>query len=158
MNQGYQAVVDHFTTNDWKFELDEENQVLQAGYTGDNAQFRCAVTINEDDDVCQCFAILPAVVPQDKRLAIAELCVRASYAMKIGNFEFDMDDGEIRFHAGAPYPAGKLDDSVIRHLVAVSLLMTDRYYPAFMSVLFAGVSPKDAVLAAEQTLQDSNGA
>ena len=120
----------------------------------ENAQFRCAISVSEDDDVCQCFTVLPSVVPEDKRLLIAEVCIRASYGMKIGSFEFDMDDGEIRFHAAAPYPTGNLDDAVIRHLVSVSLHVPDRYYPAFMSVLFAGVSPNDAVFAVEQKLQD----
>ena len=158
MNSGYQALIDHFTANEWNVDRDDEKQVIHAGYTGDNAKLRCAATVNEDDDLCHCFAIIPAKVPTEKRVAIAELCIRASYPMKVGHFEFDMEDGEIRFHASAPYPTGNLADSVIRRILVISLLMADKYYPAFMSVLFAGTSPKDAVLAIEQKLDEPNGA
>lgn len=150
MSNGYQTLINHFTTNQWNFERDDEAEILRASYAGKNVEFRCAAMIN-DDEIVQFFSVLPTRVPPEKRALVAELCVRASFGMKVGTFEFDMETGDIRFHTSAPYPVGTLDDSVIRHVIGINLIMTDKYYPAFMSVIFAGQSPVDAIQAIEQT-------
>ncbi|MEI6715590.1 MAG: hypothetical protein WCO60_17675 [Verrucomicrobiota bacterium] len=69
--------------------------------------------------------------------------------MKVGAFDLDMDDGEIRFHASSVSPEGRLEDSVIGRLLSVSLILADRYYPAFMAVLFGNQSPEEALLKLE---------
>lgn len=150
MTAGYQTLINHFQANNWVFERDDASEILRAGYSAKNVEFRCAATVN-DDELVQFFAVLPNKVPVEKRILVAELCVRASFGMKIGTFEFDMESGDVRFHTSAPYPKGQLDDVVIRSVVGVGLAMTDRYYPAFMSVMFGGTSPTDAVLQIEQS-------
>lgn len=93
-----------------------------------------------------CFANFPFKVPTDKRLSIAEFCVRASRELPIGRLELNMDNGEFCFHTrglfGAIFP-----EPHVRYVFVASALTADFYLPAFMSVLFEGVSPKDAVEA-----------
>jgi len=97
--------------------------------------------VNESDDVVEAVGILPIVAPPAKRAQAAELCAYLSWGMRIGRFEMDPADGEIRFHASSAYPSGELDDSVINWVVGVTSVMLDEHFPAFVRVICGNESP-----------------
>ncbi|MEI6715589.1 MAG: hypothetical protein WCO60_17670 [Verrucomicrobiota bacterium] len=68
MSSGSQTLIEHFTSNDWNFDRDDENRIIRAGFTGENAQFRCLVLIDSDDDLIQTFVTIPNLVPATKRV------------------------------------------------------------------------------------------
>ncbi len=43
----------------------------------------------------------PVKAPEEKRLAIAEFVARANDGLRIGNFELDFGDGEVRYKRSA---------------------------------------------------------
>ena len=47
---------------------------------------------------------------------------------------------------------GRLEDEVIRRIIGSALSTADRYFPAYMRVLFGGDTPEDAVFLAELDL------
>jgi len=140
---GFQRVIEHFERNGWKFQVDQDRPVLRTAFRGKNGAVRCVVAIDESDDLIQAFAFLP-IVPEHRSAAAVELCVRASYGTKIGNFEFDHNDGELRFQAAAPYAKGELNDDLIQRVLGTALVMADAFLPAFMKVIYANVSPAEA--------------
>jgi hypothetical protein len=152
ISKGFPALIAHFKKHGWHFQVDTARSILRTGFTGRNGAFQCAATVDDSDDLLQFFSLLPVVVPAHKRQAVAELCVRLSYVMKVGNFEFDFNDGEARFHTTAPYPKGELVDDLIQRTILVNLVMTDMHFPAFMSVIYADVPPADAVRQAKLRL------
>src|SRR6266699_1947663 len=109
---GFQTVIDHFKRDGWSFQIDPQRPLLHAGFKGHNGNFRCVAAVDESDDFLQVISFVPIVVPPHKRAAAAELCTRLSFPMKIGNFELDCQDGELRFRTYSPYPKGELKDDV----------------------------------------------
>jgi hypothetical protein len=99
------------------------------------------------------YALVPATVPEGCRASIAEATVRANYGMKLGKFELDFSDGEIRFHLGNVFPPGGFDDDIVRRLIGTTIHVMDRYFPAFMSIIYANELPQDAITLAEQDLK-----
>jgi len=148
---GLQKVIEHFQGNGWKFQLEQDRPVLRAGFGGKNGAVRCIIVVDESDDLIQVFALLPTV-PGHRSAAAAELCLRASFGVKIGKFEFDHQDGDLRFQAAAPYAKGELSDDLIRRVLGVCLITADAYLPAFMKVIYANVSPAEAASEARAWL------
>jgi hypothetical protein len=139
-----------FEADDLKHHADYEQSVLIAGFEGRNAQFRVFFKVDEEDQLFQIFVLVPAIVPEGCRSAISEAIVRANHGMKVGSFEMDLSDGEIRFHIGYPFPDGNLDHDIVRRLIGTAIYTADRYFPAFMSIIYANDLPKDAIERAEK--------
>ena len=70
---------------------------------------------------------------------------RINYGLNIGNFELDMNDGEIRYKTSIDVEGGELSTRMVETLIAVNISTTDRYFSAFTDVLYAGMSPLEAV-------------
>ena len=107
------------------------------------------------DDVARtfvCFAVLPIRVPEDRRLEVAEVIARINYRLRLGNFDIDFADGEVRYRAGCDVEGGKLTQHMVLTVFGNVCASVDRYGPAVLQVLFGGVSPAeaaDAVLSDE---------
>ncbi|HOX59076.1 MAG TPA: YbjN domain-containing protein [Candidatus Paceibacterota bacterium] len=148
---GLQKVIEHFQQNGWKFQLEQDRPVLRTGFGGKNGAIRCIIVVDESDDLIQVIAPFPEV-PGHRSAAAAELCLRASFGIKTGKFEFDHSDGDLRFQAASHYAKGELSDDLIRHLLELCLIMADAYLPAFMKVIYTDVSPAEAASEAHDWL------
>ena len=93
---------------------------------------------------------LPLAADEDHRLAVAEYLTRANFNLRIGNFELNMESGEIRYKTyvasmDAPDPV------IIRNSIFLPLAMIDRFGDGLLEVLFGFRSPKEAFDAIANT-------
>ncbi len=116
-----------------------------------HTHLRCVARAHEDIQVFVFYAVLPGAVPEPTRPAVAEFVTRANYGFRLGAFEMDYEDGEVRFRAGVDLEGTDPDGLVplIRSCVAVSVSTADRYFPGLMSVVYGGASAKDAIMQVE---------
>lgn len=154
MPSPFATLIAYLEKQRWTFDADEETKSAHWGISGEHAQVRCIAAISDEDDLLQVFVVLPVRIPEGSRIAAAEFCTRATYGMKIGRFETDLDDGEVRVHASAPFRQGDLPESVIHHCIGISLLLADHYFPDLMSVVYGETEPDAAVASASARLQD----
>ncbi|MCO5383430.1 MAG: YbjN domain-containing protein [Methanosarcina barkeri] len=100
---------------------------------------------------------LGSTIYENKRASIAEFCTYVNYDMPIGNFEFDLDDGEVRYKTSIAL--GKnidlLTDEVIERLIWLNSNNMDLYYPGIMRINFSNVDNID-VKAIIQDIENSN--
>lgn len=85
------------------------------------------------------------------RPLVAEVVARANYRLLIGHFDLDMDNGRLRYRVGHVIGSAALSNETIMALIGMALEMADRYFPALMTVMFAGHTPSDAVYLSELT-------
>jgi hypothetical protein len=83
---------------------------------------------------------------------VTEFFTRVNYGLVLGAFEVDLRDGEARYHISHLIGDRRLEDEVIRRIIGSALSTADRYFPAYMRVLFGGDTPEDAVFLAELDL------
>lgn len=146
----FQALIDHCESNKLRFSTNTERKAVMFSMCREAAVFNCILQITHDDEVFQIHIDYPvqAKDPKVRQLA-AEFVARANHRMVIGNFDLDMSDGELRFHIGHIIGAHGLDDETIGGLVATALGTADRYFPAFMRMMYGGHTPEDAVYLSE---------
>ena len=92
---------------------------------------------------------IPLSADENSRLAVAEYLTRVNFNMRNGNFELNMDTGEIRFKTYVHVGAGQPDIGAARFAVMLPFLMLDRFGDGLLEVLFGFKSPREAFEAAE---------
>jgi hypothetical protein len=88
-----------------------------------------------------------AILVRDKALqAAGEFLTRANYGLPLGNFELDMNDGELNFKNSVDVNGGELTAEMVKTLITFSLECVNRYLPGLRAVL-DGTAPKQAIEA-----------
>lgn len=134
-----------FTDNEWHFiELDEQ-LALQMATDGRNGKWNCYAQVDEDLYLFFFYSIFPTNVPEEKRDQVCEFITRANYGLKIGNFEMDYSDGEVRFKTSVDVENVELTPELISNQVYANMWTMDNYLPGIMSVIYGDISPDEAV-------------
>jgi hypothetical protein len=145
MNAAYEQLIHLLDEREVGYQSNEENQSIFADLRGDVGNYRVVAHVDEEADLFQVFGYAPIRVPEGCRPSIAEAIARANYGLRIGKFELDLDDGEIRFHASQILVYDSVGEDVIDRLIYTTMAMLDRYLPAFLSVIYGNEDPKDAI-------------
>ncbi|MEZ5252486.1 MAG: YbjN domain-containing protein [Microthrixaceae bacterium] len=123
------------------------------GVSGTNGQFRVVAHCNVELEQLYVYVLTDVRVPEPRRGAVAELIARANYGMRIGNFELDMRDGEVRYKSSLDFEHNELTPSLVHNAMMPALATMDRYFAVVMSVAFGSVSPADAITVLEPAPQ-----
>jgi hypothetical protein len=112
------------------FSIVENEAVITFGYRS-KGNYQCIIDIDEEDKIVIIYTILGSLVELEKRNRIAQLLTRINFGIRIGNFEMDYDDGQIRYKTSIDYDGVKdFDDSFLENLILSNLAKTDEYYQA----------------------------
>ena len=100
------------------------------------------VLVREDN--FSALALIPLTADENSRLAVAEYLTRVNYNMRNGNFELNMETGEIRFKTYVHVGDGALDKKAANLALMLPLLMLNRFGDGLLEVLFGFKSPREA--------------
>ena len=134
--------------DDWKFDFDDEKGIFRFGVNIDGKMKHVNYFMPVRDDSYTVYAISPVSGDTDDPLtmgALAEFMCRANYGLRNGNFEIDMNDGEIRYKVFVDCDGVIPSREVIRGSIIIPAMMFERYSPGILDVIFKGSSAKDAV-------------
>jgi hypothetical protein len=149
----FQALVDHCEANELSFAIFREEKRIRLNICRRHALYTCHLRISNDDEIFQIHMNYPVLAKDEKmRPQVTEFFTRVNYGLVLGAFELDLRDGEARYHISHIIGEGRLEDEVIRRIIGSALSTADRYFPAYMRVLFGGDTPEDAVFLAELDL------
>ncbi len=108
------------------------------------------MTVIVREDSFSTMTTLPLSADLDHRLAVAEYLTRVNYNMRNGNFELNMEDGEIRFKTYVHVGAGTVDPAAARLATMLPFLMIDRFGDGLIDVLFGLKTPREAFEAIQK--------
>ncbi len=148
----FDTVLKYLNDGDWNYAVHADRTIARFVVAGEAADFTCYIDAIEEKQVLLFFVVAPNRVPECKRLAAAEYIARANFGLLIGNFELDMDTGDVRYRAAIDVEGGMLTGDMVDNLVFAALSTTNDYYGGLLSVVFADTSPADAIAAIEMEL------
>jgi hypothetical protein len=129
----------------WPFTEMEGKTILRTGFSGKNGKWTCFAQAREDQQQLIFYSVCPNAAPDDKRVPAMEFITRANYELVIGNFEMDLSDGEIRYKTSIDVEGDELTSALIRQIVYYNVMTMNKYLPGLMSVLYANVTPEQAI-------------
>jgi hypothetical protein len=83
----------------------------------------------EERDQAVVYAVVEALVPEERRTEVALALHRINAGLYLGGFELDLDDGEVRFKASIDFGGTPPTPELIRPLLAAATMTTARYLP-----------------------------
>ncbi len=154
----YDALLQFLRDDGWPIDSeDDAEQAVAVPVEGNSGRWICVGQILDDRPLLLFTSVLPLFVAEQVREPVGEFVNRANRGLLYGGFQYDIDDGELRYVNSLDLSGVDPDSAVasgmlpglIRRLVYANVGTTDQYFSALMSVIHAGTAPADAVAAAE---------
>jgi hypothetical protein len=146
----FQVVVDHCEEAGIKFRAEPDVKGVFFSMRGEMAIYDVALLVTHEDEVFQIYITIPIATTEERlRPLVAEFVTRANHRIVVGHFDYDMDEGRLRYHIGHAFGEKGLDEDTVGRLFATAMGTADRYFPALMRALVGGETPADAVYLAE---------
>lgn len=95
------------------------------------------------------YAIVLKHTPKEFYPQVVEYITRANYGLRLGAFEFDYDDGEVRFRNGLDFESEVLTADNIRNLAYPALSTVAKYSAGLRKVANGQAPPSEAIAASE---------
>jgi hypothetical protein len=143
--QAFATLGEYLEQDSWYPQAMEGKHIYRVFFSGKNGDQRCFAQVIVDSEIFLFYAVASVRVPDEIRPAVAEFITRANYGMRIGNFEMDYSDGEVRYKAGLDFESETLTPNLIQHTIYPAVLTMDRYLPGLMSVIYGGRTPFEAI-------------
>jgi hypothetical protein len=132
----------------WEYSQLEDGSYIM-DFAGDAGQWRCMLRVREVETQVVFYALCPVNCPEERYPAMMEFLTRANYGMVIGNFEMDLEDGEMRFKASIDLDGGEVGPTLIRNMVWAGCAMMDRYLPGILQMITGATTALQAITAIE---------
>ncbi len=126
-----------------------ERYIYRMGFAGENGRVNCYAQIRIELEQFLFYALAPVKAPPEALPAVAEFITRANYGMRIGNFEMDYNDGEIRYKSSLDFEDEHLTPALIRNTIYPAVRTLDRYLPGLMQVIYGSATAEAAIAQIE---------
>jgi hypothetical protein len=146
------VVLNFFKNENWQYQQLETKNTIRTGYRGERGTWVCYARVDERYYRFIFYVQTGMCIPEQYRNLVAEYLNRVNYCLLLGNFEMDMDTGNVRFRASVEIPDGILTEGMVRSMVYTSVHNLDQYLPGLMAVVHGGLSPAAALARQEAML------
>ena len=125
-------------------ETKPNDRLIQYGLKCECGLCRYILAIKESDDRFIVYVQAPSYVPTANRTQAALYLTYVNYGMTIGNFEMDLNDGEVRFKNTVDFQGSHLSVDMVKHMIGLPAAIMDRFFPGLMAVVYGSQDPKAA--------------
>ena len=129
----------------WTYEKNEEKLLIESGVKGDDLPVNFIVLVNPKNQVVQFLSAMPFNIPEDKRVDAAIAVAVANYGLVDGSFDYDINDGEIRFRLTSSYRESFLSEELFEYMVMVSAATVDEYNDRFFMLAKGMITVEDFI-------------
>lgn len=140
----FQAVKASLDASDWNYSIAREGSLIKAGAKGENGSFAVVFDVKEERQIMVIYIISNINFPEHVRPRLAIYLTHCNYGMTLGNFEMDMDDGEVRYKCSVNTTGSILSEEMVDEMLKVSLVVMDRFFGPMIKVAYANYDPKAA--------------
>lgn len=138
----------YFQSDDWDIHPISDT-VLQTAFKGDNGEWDCLAVVLDTSDHFLFYSIIGNSVPEAAREQMAMFLHRANHGLNIGNFEFDISQGELRFKTSVQVKSDQFTHELFQSLIHHNVLVVDEYFPGIRSVIDNSMSAEAAIMMIE---------
>lgn len=93
----------------------------------------------------EAIAVSPITVAEEYRPAVAEFMMRANYGLKLGAFELDFRDGEVRFKSTLSAVSGEPSIQDVARVVSMPVIMFERFGDGLVKCMMGVGNPAEEI-------------
>jgi hypothetical protein len=145
------ATLTQFLKDDgWYPQQLDEKTIHRVYFAGKNGELRCYAQIRVDLEQFLFYVIAPVKTPEPMYGHVAEYITRANYGLRIGNFEMDYSDGEVRYKSSFDFESQPLTPALIKNAMYPAVHTMDLYLPGLLGVMYGNRTPAEAIREIEE--------
>ena len=123
-----QRVVEYLDSQNWTYKFEgRDNNVISFGMNIKSKLKSCRMYVFVGEEEIQSIAVSPINATEDVYDNVVEFITRANYGLKVGNFEFDYSDGEVRYQTCLVCSKGVPEMDDVERVVDLPMHMMQRY-------------------------------
>ncbi|MDP2448612.1 MAG: YbjN domain-containing protein [Polaromonas sp.] len=137
----FDQIAGYLTVAGQHFESEPDQGLIVAHMGGEHGTWHTYIQITDDVEVRHVVihAHLPALVPVNTRLKVAELLTRINYDLAVGNFELGLDDGELLFKTAVDLADGQLTEAMFERMYQLNCQVMNEHYGQIWNIAFGDV-------------------
>ena len=144
-----EIVKDFLLEDNWNYLQLNDGITMQMTCQCERGQISCYARNLDEENQFIFYSLFPEAVPENQRLAMAELITKINYGMIVGNLEMDFEDGELRYKTSIDVEGDRLSTALVKRLVYANVLTMDKYLPAITAILNQECSIDEAIAQVE---------
>ena len=127
----YNNLINMLNTRNWKYERHDDDLIIKSGIKGEDLPINFILLVKPQNQVVQFISSLPFNIPEDKRVEAAIAVSIANYGLIDGSFDYDVNDGEIRFRLTSSYRDSYLGADLFEYMILCAASTVDDYNDRF---------------------------
>jgi hypothetical protein len=135
---------------DWQFTQVKDKNILLFGIGGKNGNFQCIADLIHEENRLIFFSVCGANTPESKRNDMLQLLNALNYKLFFGNFEMDLENGEIRYRTSVSFKHIELNQNFIEEFIMSNIVTMDKSLPSLVGVMFGEISAEKALELSNQ--------
>ena len=146
------ALIDYLDSQYWHYTVQADGDpifVATMGMSLDCRLYNCQVHVTASGKEIQSYAVCPIRAKPEVYQNVVEYITRANHGLKVGAFEFDYDDGEVRYHSCISCEESAPSSRDIERTVDITFLMMDHYGDGLVKNLMGFGDPEADIREAE---------
>lgn len=143
--------LDFLERKDLKYQaLEPDNSVLSLYMSMRSCRLNtCRLLISLSDEALHSIAVCPINATPAVYDNVVEFITRANHGLKTGCFEFDYEDGEVRYRTHLHLTEGEPCDEDIEHYIIMPFIMMRRYGDGLVKNLMGFGNPEQDIAEIE---------
>ncbi len=127
------------------YEVNEEDGSIRFSFSGDTETWMVYIHDLVDSERVAVLSVVPTLVTESERPEVGNFIQRCNFGLVVGNFEMDLDTGEVRFRTSMDLDGITPNTDLVRNLVFGNVAVVNDYLPALNRVIHGGLSAKEAI-------------
>ena len=149
-------IKNYLNKNNFKTQKIEETKsrtLFKTGIALKNAYCDVFINVKTDPDIVIISTFLPVIIPLEQHNKICELIARLNQLLTIGNFDLDMENGDLSLKTSfICNNISKYDKQIFDLNLYISFHFMDKYMQTIMSVIYANSDPIEAINITENII------
>jgi len=138
----------HFEAEDLERDGEDDMISFRLEDEGGN-EWGCLALGDEQSEQAIFYSVVLETTPPEHRPEVMKFVTLANYGMQVGNFELDLEDGEVRFKTSLDIEGVELGEGLLRNMVELNILMMGLYYDGLIAVMRGGMTAEEAIAEIE---------
>ncbi len=127
------------------FESDDELACVRFSFSGETVTWSVLVHDLAESQRLAVLSFIPSMAEEETRAQVSEFIHRCNYGLVVGNFELDVDTGEIRFRTSADLDDIEVNSALVRNLIYGNVGVVNDYLPGLNKVIHGGMDAASAI-------------
>jgi len=150
---GIPQLVDYLTNMGLSIaSVDQEQEIIELAFRGDNGQWRLIVHIQQSEEIRKLMFIVPhfGTITSKKRLQCLEALLAVNYSIAMGKFGIDLEDGEVRLEEAVPLANSGLTEDQFQLVFSAIMQTAAMYHSLIPRIIYGNLTTQQALEECEE--------